>query len=147
MKDSNDFYSEFGYYLHQVVTLIDKNGDEMFRTHLGLSLRQFMLLRLVETGLPSQQVLAERLGIAKSAVSRHIDIARNKGWLKVSVADTSRRQNTLTITDEGKRLLVSAKKLIEESELRGFDDIPQADLQVTIRTLKHLYRKLNVRSS
>jgi DNA-binding MarR family transcriptional regulator len=133
----------FGHYIHQVVSLIDKRGDEMFRTRLGLSLRQFMLLRLVEAEVPSQQALAERLGIAKSAISRHIYIAQNKGWLKVSATSASRRQTSLILTDEGKRLLAKAKKLIEESEAQGFGDVPQADLQTTIRTLKFLHKKLN----
>jgi DNA-binding MarR family transcriptional regulator len=88
MAQNNQPYSEFGYYLHLAVALIDKSGEALFQRELGISLRQFMLLRLFETTgtLPSQQVLVARLGIAKSAVSRHIDIARRNGWIDVQTA-------------------------------------------------------------
>jgi DNA-binding MarR family transcriptional regulator len=142
MKNSNDFYSEFGYYIHQIVTLIDKRGDEMFRAKLGISLRQFLLLRLIEVGAPSQQLLADRLSIAKSAISRQIDIARNKGWVEVSTSSASRRQNTLVLTSFGQELLVQAKMLIAQSEVQGFGDMPIADVEATVRTLKTLHKKL-----
>lgn len=144
MPHSTDLYSEFGYYVHQVVALVDKRGDAMFRRELGISLRQFTLLRLFDVGpaVPSQQLIAERLGIAKSAVSRQIDIARQRGWIHVEVSAQSRRQHTLTLTQAGKQLLAEAKALIEQSDLQGFGDLPQADIEATIRTLKALYGKL-----
>ncbi|WP_406230949.1 MarR family winged helix-turn-helix transcriptional regulator [Nocardia sp. NBC_01009] len=144
MSRPTDLYSEFGYYVHQVVVLVDKRGDAMFRRELGISLRQFTLLRLFDVGpeVPSQQLIAERLGIAKSAVSRQIDIARQRGWIQVEVSAQSRRQHTLTLTDVGKQLLTDAKALIAQSEQQGFGDLPRADVEATIRTLKALYGAL-----
>ena len=140
-------YSEFGYYIHRVATLLDKRGDAIFRSELGISLRQFLLLRLIEMGaqMPSQQLIADRLGIAKSAVSRHIDIARRNGWIQVEVSTQSRRQNSVTLTPAGQQLLAEAKTLIEESELQGFADLPPADVKATTRTLKALHQKLSKR--
>lgn len=144
MPSSTDAYSEFGYYIHQVVALIDKRGDTMFRRELGIGLRQFTLLRLfeAEAEVPSQQLLADRLGIAKSAVSRQIDLARRNGWIEVTVSANSRRQHTLTLTARGRELLTRAKLLIAESEIAGFGDLPEADVEATIRTLKALRDKL-----
>ncbi|HEY1644878.1 MAG TPA: MarR family winged helix-turn-helix transcriptional regulator [Candidatus Saccharimonadales bacterium] len=145
MRKENDPYSEFGYYIHRVVMLLDKRGEELFRTELGISLRQFLLLRLIEADAkhaPSQQLITDRLGIAKSAVSRHIDIAREKGWIEVSTSETSRRQNSLSLTKEGKALLTKAKALIEQSENEGFGDVPEADVEATLRVLQSLYKKL-----
>ncbi|OBJ81808.1 hypothetical protein A9W96_28820 [Mycobacterium sp. 1245852.3] len=137
-------YSEFGYYLHRVAALVDKRGDAMFRDQLGISLRQFLLLRLIEMGAPtpSQQMIAERLGIAKSAVSRHIDIARQNGWIDVGISEQSRRQNSVTLTKEGRRLLVRAQALLAQTESQGFAEIPDADIDATIRTLKALHHRL-----
>ncbi|MEU0541398.1 MarR family winged helix-turn-helix transcriptional regulator [Nocardia sp. NPDC005978] len=144
MPSSSDFYSEFGFYIHQVVALIDKRGDAMFRRELGISLSQFTLLRLFDMGteVPSQQLLAERLGLAKSAVSRQIDIARRAGWIQVTVSPRSRRQNTLALTPEGRELLTRAKTLIERSESVGFGAIPTADVEATLRTLRALYTEM-----
>jgi DNA-binding MarR family transcriptional regulator len=144
MPQPTDHYSEFGYYLHQVVALVDKRGEAMFRRELGISLRQFTLLRLFDLGpeVPSQQLIADRLGIAKSAVSRQIDIARGNGWIDVTVSAHSRRQHTLTLTPVGRHLLARAKALIENSELTGFGDLPDADIEATLRTLKALHAKL-----
>lgn len=145
MQKKPEFYSEFGYYIHRVVALLDKRGDELFRREAGISLRQFLLLRLFDTNdatLPSQQIIAERLGIAKSAVSRHIDIARKQGWISVNTSASSRRQHTLTLAPAGKAVLTQAKKVIVKSEEQGFGDLPPADIEATIRTLKVLCKKL-----
>ncbi|MFJ4655728.1 MarR family winged helix-turn-helix transcriptional regulator [Nocardia sp. NPDC088792] len=144
MRGASDHYSEFGYYIHRVVALIDRQGDAMFRRELGLGLAQFNLLRFLEASpeVPSQQQLADRLGIAKSAVSRQIDIARRSGWIAVAVSESSRRQHTLTLTPAGRELLSRAKTLIEDSEITGFRDLPEADVEATVRTLKALHEKL-----
>lgn len=145
MQEKTEFYSEFGYYIHQIVALLDKRGDELFRREVGISLRQFLLLRLFDTddaALPSQQAIAQRLGIAKSAVSRHIDIARKQGWISVDTSATSRRQHTLTLTSAGKVTLAKAKEIIVRSEEQGFGDLPTADVEATVRTLKALYKKM-----
>jgi DNA-binding MarR family transcriptional regulator len=145
MAAASDPYSEFGYYIHRVAALLDKRGDAMFRGELGISLRQFLLLRLVDMGAPtpSQQLIANRLGIAKSAVSRHIDIARRNGWISVDVSAESRRQNSLTLTLAGRELLARAQTLIGESENEGFAGVPDTDVEATVRTLKTLHQKLS----
>ncbi|OBK11908.1 MarR family winged helix-turn-helix transcriptional regulator [Mycobacterium sp. 1245852.3] len=139
-------YSEFGYFLHRVAALLDKRGDNMFREQLGISLRQFLLLRLIEMDAPtpSQQMIAERLGIAKSAVSRHIDIARQKGWIDVGVSAQSRRQHSVTLTKAGQELLSRAQTLLGQAENRGFTGISEADIEATIRTLKALHHKFQI---
>ncbi|HEY8998868.1 MAG TPA: MarR family winged helix-turn-helix transcriptional regulator [Candidatus Saccharimonadales bacterium] len=144
-KQQNDYYSEFGYYIHRVASLLDKRGDEQFRSRFGISLRQFLLLRLVEAadGAPSQQLIAERLGIAKSAVSRHVDIAKQKSWIEVRTSGVSRRENELELTATGKQLLVSCKKFIKTSEQEGFGALPDADIEATLRTLRALHAKLS----
>jgi DNA-binding MarR family transcriptional regulator len=145
MAPASSPYSEFGYYLHRVAALLDKRGDTMFRSELGISLRQFLLLRLIEMGAPtpSQQMIAERLGIAKSAVSRHIDIARQNGWIDVGVSEQSRRQHSVTLTKTGQQVLSRAQALLRQTETQGFAEIPDADIEATIRTLKALHHKLH----
>lgn len=145
MASASSPYSEFGYYLHRVAALLDKRGDTMFREQLGISLRQFLLLRLIEMGAPtpSQQMIAERLGVAKSGVSRHIDIARQNGWVDVGVSEQSRRQHSVTLTKAGRKLLSRAQILLGQAETQGFADISETDIEATIRTLKALHQKLH----
>ena len=138
-------YSEFGYYIHRVASLLDKRGEEQFKAQFGISLRQFLLLRLIEAadGAPSQQLISERLGIAKSAVSRHVEIANKKGWIEVRASSASRRENELVLTAEGSRLLALSKEFIQTSEAMAFDDLPKDDIETTLRTLRRLYEKLS----
>ncbi len=145
VSTSSDPYSEFGYYIHRVVSLLNKRGEAMFRTELGITMRQFLLLRLIEMGAeaPSQQLIADRLGIAKSAVSRHIDIARKNGWIQVEVSAESRRQNSISLTPAGRQVLANAKPLVEESEMLGFEGLPVADVEAALRTLKALHGRLS----
>ncbi len=145
MTDPLDAYSEFGYYIHRIVALIDKRGDALFREQLGISLRQFLLLRLIEAdpkNAPSQQMLADRLGIAKSAVSRHIDIAKESGWITVAISEASRKQHALGLTAKGQQLLGQANKLLKQSEIDGFSDLPKSDVEAMLRVMKSLHAKL-----
>jgi DNA-binding MarR family transcriptional regulator len=92
---------------------------------------------------PSQQLIADRLGIAKSAVSRHIDIAHRNGWIHVEVSAESRRQNSLARTAAGRHLLGEAQALVGKSEMQGFAGLPATDVEATVRTLKALHQKLS----
>jgi DNA-binding MarR family transcriptional regulator len=145
MRKQNDYYSEFGYYIHRVAALLDKRGEEQFKAQIGISLRQFLLLRLIEAadGAPSQQAIADRLGIAKSAVSRHVEIAKQKGWVEVRTSSVSRRENELELTVTGRQLLAESKDFIQTSELEGFSDLPKEDVEIALRVLKSLYGKLS----
>lgn len=145
MRKQNDYYSEFGYYIHRVAALLDKRGEEQFKAQIGISLRQFLLLRLIEAadGAPSQQAIADRLGIAKSAVSRHVEIAKQKGWVEVRTSSVSRRENELELTVTGRQLLAKSKDFIQTSELEGFSDLPKEDVEIALRVLKSLYGKLS----
>lgn len=60
----------------------------------------------------------------------------------MAVSARSRRQNTLTQTAAGRNLLSAAKLLVEQSEITGFGDLPEADLEATVRTLKALHGKI-----
>jgi DNA-binding MarR family transcriptional regulator len=145
MRKQNDYYSEFGYYIHRVAALLDKRGEEQFKAQIGISLRQFLLLRLIEAadGAPSQQAIADRLGIAKSAVSRHVEIAKQKGWVEVRTSSVSRRENELELTVTGRQLLAESKDFIQTSELEGFSDLSKEDVEIALRVLKSLYGKLS----
>ena len=62
------------------------------------------LLADLESGTMSQQAIADRPGLTKAAVSRHIAAARQRGWVHTGQSRTSRRENSVALTGRGERL-------------------------------------------
>jgi DNA-binding MarR family transcriptional regulator len=79
-----------------------------------VSLPQFRVLVLLETGGPTRVgVLAERLGVVVSTFSRSLDRLESGGWVRRSQSTEDRREVTISITEQGSRLVR------EVSEQRG----------------------------
>ena len=71
-----------------------------------VSLPQFRVLVLLETGGPTRVgVLAERLGVVVSTFSRSLDRLESGGWVRRSQSTEDRREVTVSITEQGSRLV------------------------------------------
>ena len=71
----------------RVAGLMDRSGEALFRSSLGISLAQFLVLSVVDAhpGPLNQQAVADRLGLTKGTVSRQIDAAVAAGLMTVEV--------------------------------------------------------------
>lgn len=92
--------------------------------------------------MPTQQLIAQELGIAKSAVSRHSDILRGKKLITVTTSSSSRREHVLAVTRLGAERLKKAKHIIQEAERIGFGDLPPHEVRTMLRVLEHILIKL-----
>jgi DNA-binding MarR family transcriptional regulator len=124
--------------LHRAALLSDRVGERQFRRRAGVGRAVFLLLRTIsETpgGAVSQQSLADRLGLTKGAVSRHVATAQQEGWLITADSPISRRENALVVTPEGKELLKRGRAVQIEYERLTSERLSEADIKSTVTTL------------
>ena len=131
--------ANFWFLVRKTASLMDRAGEELFRTGIGISLAQFMVLSVVDArpGAFNQQAVADRLGLTKGTVSRQIENAENAGLLTTAVSPTSRREKLATLTAEGTAIVRRGDALLSESQLSAFSALDDDDLRATIRTLGH----------
>jgi DNA-binding MarR family transcriptional regulator len=89
-----------------------------------------MRLLQAEPG-PSQQQLAERLGMVPSRIVSYVDELESRGWIARTRDTVDRRVNVLTITDAGRTAFTSIATIAREHEMRitaGLDDADRATL-------------------
>ncbi|MEV4148720.1 MarR family transcriptional regulator [Amycolatopsis sp. NPDC049691] len=128
-------------YLHRAALLSERAGDRRFLQRIGIGRTLFLVLRsIADAGEvpPSQQEIADLLSLTKGAVSRHVETARQRGWLAVATASTSRREHALALTPAGRSLVQEGLAVQREYERLGSEHLTDAAMSTTIRTLKTL---------
>ncbi len=124
--------------LHRAALLSDRVGERRFRRRVGVGRAVYLLVRTIsETpgGVVSQQSLADRLGLTKGAVSRHVATAQQGGWLTTAESPISRRENALVVTPEGKKLLQRGRAVQAEYERLTSQRLSEADIRAAVKTL------------
>lgn len=115
--------------------------------------RQFAQRRLNESGLDvtidqwlvlnsiaekpdiSQLEIAEKVFKDTASVTRIIDLLIKKNYLERETHQTDRRRFTLQITKEGKGLIRSVSKIVEQNRSIALDGLTEKDLNQVRETL------------
>ncbi|MGD0555528.1 MAG: MarR family winged helix-turn-helix transcriptional regulator [Streptosporangiaceae bacterium] len=139
-----DEFATLWYLIRRVAGSLDHQGDALFRQELGISLAQFLVLSVVDAhpGPLSQQAVADRIGLTKGTVSRQIDHAVSAGLMTVRVAEHTRRENAVALTEAGTALVRKGDALTQTSRAALQDEIDPAELTAAIRVLGGMLRAL-----
>jgi DNA-binding MarR family transcriptional regulator len=135
---SNPSYRDLMRLLRRAALLSDRVGERMFSEQVGAGRSVYLLLRLVDDttgGVVSQQSLADRLGLTKGAVSRHVATAQDQGWLTSAASPVSRRENALALTPAGRELVERGRGVQADYEQRTSERLSEADIAATVKTL------------
>jgi len=130
--------------VRRVAGLLDRQGDALFRDELGISLAQFLVLSVVDAhpGTLSQQAVADHVGLTKGTVSRQIDTAVAAGLMTVRVAEHSRRENAVGLTEAGMALVRRGDALTETSRAAMLDGIEPDELTAAVGVLHRMLEVL-----
>lgn len=126
--------------LHRVVHRMDRAADRVLRRELGISNRNVIALVVLETDGPmSQRALALSLGHTEPAVTALVrELVKTNA---VEVTPINGRECSLSVTDEGARLVEAAHALIDPM----FDELVTAagaDAHALEEQLRLLDRRL-----
>ncbi|MFW0786628.1 MarR family winged helix-turn-helix transcriptional regulator [Gordonia sp. CPCC 206044] len=136
LPDLPDDFARFWFLLRRVGTLMDRSGEALFRQGLGISLAQFLVLSTIDAfpNRLNQQMIADRLGLTKSTVSRQVDNGVSAGLITVSAAAHSRRDNEIALTEAGTEMVRRGDEMFAQARA-DFPTISERDMAVTLRTL------------
>lgn len=117
-------YSQtYVYKLHTLTSTLDKAFDLVLNEYSDISFSQFSLLLSVnEFGSANQRVIAKFLHVTPAAVSRQVEVAQKRGYLKVKPVDGNRRENSIVLTTLGDEVIQKGHEALKVHLFRVFDD-------------------------
>ena len=132
------------YLIRRTASAMDRRGEALFRSELGISLPQFLVLSVVDAhpGPLSQQAVADRLGLTKGTVSRQIDQAVTNGLMAVEVAAHTRREHALELTAAGTDVVRRGDALMRRSRQAMESALDGGDVDAAMRVLRGLLEAL-----
>lgn len=117
------FSNTYLFKLHKLTNQLDKVFDQALRKSAGIGLSQFTLLMSVAEHQPvSQSKVAEVLELSPGAISRQVEIAAGKQWLKVQNNQQDRRGQILSLSPAGQAMVKNGLKVLERDVLGIFDE-------------------------
>jgi len=127
--------------LHRVDLLSRRVADQQLNRHLGVGRAVFLILDLVSDADPSgisQRAIADHIGLTKAAVSRHVATAQQGGWLVAKPSAASRRENTVTITAAGRKLVERGRRHRAEAAREAMGALGRREMTAATDTLARL---------
>lgn len=119
--------------------LTDFLGWALDQKDHGITQAQLGLLELLSQNAdPVQCVLAEQMGIDKSAILRQVDVLELKGCLERRMDPNDRRRKHLVLSRTGKALMTKVMKQRDAELAKAASGIPVEDIEVCTRVLRQL---------
>src|SRR5689334_18852968 len=111
---SNNFSQDVGYKIHKAVFVMDKIADSTLSEHSDITLSQFLLLMaIVNNPNQCQSRIADFLEQSEAAVSRQIDVLKNKKLIATKPNEGNRRENVLYPTPQGRDAFTKANQILD----------------------------------
>lgn len=119
---SFDFSHTYLYKMHKLTTSLDTVFDKALRHHASIGLSQFTLLLSVQQHQPAlQRSIASFLMVSPGAISRQVELARQRGWIRVTSGEADRRTQHLTLTASGEAMIQTGLAALESHVFSIFD--------------------------
>lgn len=113
---SENFSQDIAYKIHKAVFVTDKLADSTLKSKLDLTLSQFLILMVVIQNPNVKQIdIADFLELTQAAVSRQIDVLKNKKFITISQNEDNRRENLVFPTAQGKKIFTQANEILHET--------------------------------
>src|SRR4051812_39461855 len=108
-----------------------------------LTIPQYQLLEPLLAGdALSVRDLAEQAGVQPPSATRMLDGLERAGFVTRSPSPRDRRMVDVRLTDEGRRVVRSRRKQIDEWRRRLYEALPEADRAEAARLLRRLTEAL-----
>ncbi len=128
--------------IHIFANLIEKEIERRLLSELGISYSQSMILDFIYSHpeISQRQVAMER-HITPAAVSRHLEVLEEMGFIKRKDRDDNRREHIVVITDSGQKIVITAQTVVEDSVEDLIEDVSRGELEDMDLILEKLLKK------
>jgi DNA-binding MarR family transcriptional regulator len=116
--------------IHIFANLVEKEVERKLLRDVGLSYSQCMILDFINNHPEiSQRDVAVERHITPAAVSRHLEVLEELGFIKRKDREENKREHILIITNQGQSVATNAEKLLEQSMNSLIEDISRDELE------------------
>ena len=127
--------------VHRLDLYSRRSADRRLIASIGVGRAMFLVLDSIadDAGTqPSQQALADRVGLTRAAVSRHVIEAERQGFITVVPSSRSLRENSLALTSSGNAIVMTGRRLRRAAARRCLATVSPQALATTLNVLAHL---------
>ncbi len=102
--------------LHVLVARLDRAADRILGKRAGITYTRFLaLLTIDRLGPSTQRAIADELAVSEPSASRILAALSSDGLVEVARVPGGGNRRTVTLTDEGGRLLADCSQVLEEA--------------------------------
>ena len=144
---TSDLETHLGYWLRFVSNHVSHAFSLKLRAR-DVTVAEWVVLRELFNGddvAPS--VLADRLGMTRGAISKLADRLIAKDLIERTASTEDRRQQTLALTADGRKLVPSLSALADRNDAEFFGHLRAKDRSALIALLKDIVERKNLRGA
>jgi len=147
MLQFESFRQSTAYQLHVLVRLLDKAADKIILRYSDLTYSQFLILVHLQQGEQkiSQKALAMILQVTEAAISRQVEVLRQKSYLTRLPEKSDRRKHVIKITVEGQKVLQKLLELLQIKQKEIFATLSGLQLASFNQTIQQIISILYAR--
>jgi DNA-binding MarR family transcriptional regulator len=129
------FSRDIGTKVHKLACLMGRTAEHALMQTVNLSFSQFRMLMALHHGRDlTQKRIATFHGITEAAVSRQIEILKEKKLITAVENSQNRRERKLALTSRGIACMQKAQKTLERAFLKPFNRL-SSDKKMQLNTL------------
>ncbi len=142
----SDLETHLGYWLR----FVSNHVSHAFRLKLqacDVTVAEWVVLReLFDIADIQPSTLADRLGMTRGAISRLADRLIAKEMIARTASTGDRRQQTLSLTDDGRTLVPKLAELADRNDAEFFGHLEPAERAALEKTLKEIVRRHDLKT-
>lgn len=126
------------------MSVLEKNADTVLTQEFELSFMQSLILNIIHNHPSStQHFVCQCTRFTPGAVSRQIEILREKGMLTRTVKKDNRREHSVKLTKKGEVAVEKAFALLEQRLEKVFEVISEKECAAMDETLSKLITRID----
>lgn len=140
-----DFENSLGFIVNNVAKSFQKVFDSELRENVGVSLSMWRVVvaLVMQSGL-TQKEIADKVGVEGATLVPLLDKMEKEGLLKRRPSSKDRRVNQIFLTSKAGSLWTSMVECALRIRKRSCKEISEADMKVTLSTLRKVLKNLSV---
>jgi Transcriptional regulators len=143
---TSDLETHLGYWLRFVSNHVS-HAFSLKLQERDVTVAEWVVLRDLfdGDGIPPS-ALADRLGMTRGAISKLADRLVSKELIERTASAEDRRQQTLSLTDAGRKLVPALSALADRNDAEFFGHLKPAERAALEKTLKDIVRRHDLKT-
>ncbi|MBS1701122.1 MAG: MarR family transcriptional regulator [Armatimonadetes bacterium] len=135
--------SHIGYWMRTLSNHVSHSFERKLAVK-GVSVAEWVVLRLLFDGEAFPSQLAKQMGMTKGAISKVVDRLDSKGLLEIEAGIGDRRSQTLRLSDSGRSLTPVLAELADQNDAEFFGHLNEDERKYLLAIMRRLSDHANL---